>query len=65
MATVTQAESPIFVTSLQKHRTSQRREWWVTALMAGLLVAMLAGLARPVDPHTLPVDERVPSILLD
>jgi hypothetical protein len=65
MATVVQAGGPTFLEPVRKLETGQQRDWWLVALMAGLVVVMLVGLAQRVDPQTLPADEQVPAILVD
>ncbi len=60
MTTATRAHEPILLHS----RTRGRSDWWVAAAMAAVVVAMVAGLARHVDPQTL-VDEKPATLLLD
>lgn len=48
--------------SLPSH-ADDRRDWWLVAVMAGLLIAMLTGLARPVNHDTPPVDEQIPTLV--
>ena len=65
MATATQANSPILLSSARKQQASVRTDRWLAAAMAALVIVMLAGLARRAD-HQVPTgDEPVPSILLD
>ena len=64
MSTASQTNGQILL-SVGRHGATWRSDWWVAAMMALLVVAMVAGLARRVDPKTLPVDEQPPAILLD
>lgn len=64
MATTTHPDSPILLNSVENHRSTWRSDWWVMALLGGLMLAMLAGLARHVDPKALQEMAQDKTILL-
>lgn len=62
----TQAQR-LFLVGSAEHAawTSARRDRWFVAFAIAALLAILAAVARPVEPRAAGADEHIPSILVD